>query len=1152
MWDPRLSSGAGGYAYTSNPALLWAWVLTSPEYGRIEASKIDWTSVTAVANAKDTTVEGVASSYLGVTLCQRKAVRQHVAAILAQGCMVDRWSLGRWSLTCERGQAEDVTIDDSYLLDSDGNGLPSLVRSSVAIESIPTEVVVAFPNAANSWKEEYQKAKAPGVVEGTVPSRVSEQSCPWITHPSVAARYAEDTLEDAACSDRITLQCKRKALRIEPGDIVKLATSKVADGAQGTTVTRTETSKTDWDAGTMVGTESTAGGDIKLTAPTAPAPTFARASVAYDRDDCATVKSGTARYSTVGARAALTIEEGTTNLLTTNQASVATNLSGLSSYASGGSGTFSRDTTQARAGSASAKLLNSGATSQHLAILSSATRTAVTAGTSYTGSVWARATGGTSWRVILWWFASGGSLISSTAGTASTPSTSWTRLTVSGAAPTGAVTAYISLEVPAVAAAGAIWWDCAQLEAKAYPTTWQLPGTARVAEDITLDSDILPLTAGTIRGRFRVTDVTTSHYGPLVTFGTTGTRLLIMRDGTALKVFENNGSAEIVPAGGTIAANTVYSFAYTWGPAGRFLYLNGVQVGTNGRTAALVKPPDGYIGRWLGSHYLDGDICDVEVLRVQETGANIATWHARTATTPDLNTVYHLPLGGSFDVGFGGYRTSPDLSLSTVRTLARALAVWEGTTDAYSQVRVDASVDGGSTWVTVAPTITSLAKGADMQGVTLKLRQVLTSSKTTSIPTMALLTVTAIAQLVGWRVLSAQTNVVGPVQLTLAPRYTPSQATSKTYSTGGVLVDRTDVVSYPSLPDPGETAPAVGSLSLSVLEGETAGAKSYTLKATWTLSASSFVTGYLVELEVGGVTTTVGTVPADTTEFQIPVRTPGQAHTVWVTPLTRNSTEGVSASATETPGDITVSVSASGSFGTKVRAPLQERKNLAATHYSGWWITLSWSASGSTSEIREYRVYRNGKQVATVDADQTSVQLLSKHEVKDNSTGNASNQVISACSTADTYRIEAVLKDGNVVSSGDFTVSGSGTDINEYQTFSNYGEDLVCMHDSFSGTVMPAVGAAPGKGDKPWRGTSDWLYKKDQTGQDTPSTADGTDYYVNVTFGTAFPSGVTPRITLGGRAKARVWHTNESNTGFKLWADTAGVSIDWRATAPLE
>lgn len=383
--------------------------------------------------------------------------------------------------------------------------------------------------------------------------------------------------------------------------------------------------------------------------------------------------------------------------------------------------------------------------------------------------------------------------------------------------------------------------------------------------------------------------------------------------------------------------------------------------------------------------------------------------------------------------------------------------------------------------------------------------------------------------------------------------YSPNScATATVTSTGTVRVDRVSTRSAPTLPDATAAPPAPTGLNLTVQEDTAGGSTQYRILAEWTKAASGFVRGYRVTVSAGGVTRTILDGSRVAESAVIDVMEPNVSHTVYVYAISIAGHASTPVSASVTPGAISVSVSGSGSFGTKMVAPLQERKNTSATHYSGWWVTLSWTPSGSTSEIHEFAIYRNGKQVAVADADQRDIQLLSSHEVKDNTTGNSSGQVICACSTSDVFRIDAILRDGRVVTSGPFTVSGSGSDLTEYQTFNNAGEDLVCMHNTFAGTMMPAVGSSPTKADKIWRDTSDFVWKKDQTGRGYPTTSSGANYYVDITFPVAFPAGVTPRITLGPREEYPYWHTNESNTGFRLWSTNGSEGCDWRATAPLE
>lgn len=104
-------------------------------------------------------------------------------------------------------------------------------------------------------------------------------------------------------------------------------------------------------SGTLVNTVSTSSGGLNLT--TASNLTFSRSSIAYKLDGVTQVGSNQPRYEAGKYGSALLVEGGTANLLTANQSSAETDISGFSSY---WDTSISRDTSKALIGSASIKV----------------------------------------------------------------------------------------------------------------------------------------------------------------------------------------------------------------------------------------------------------------------------------------------------------------------------------------------------------------------------------------------------------------------------------------------------------------------------------------------------------------------------------------------------------------------------------------------------------------------------------------------------------------------------------------------------------------------------------------------------------------------------------------------------------------------------
>jgi len=120
------------------------------------------------------------------------------------------------------------------------------------------------------------------------------------------------------------------------------------------------------------------------------------------------------------------------------------------------SATIARATSQFYVGSASLQITTSASVNNGVTI---SPATAITVGNTYTLSAYVKTATGTLTNcfVQIIWFNSGGTEVSRVTGTFTTVTTSWARLTVTGAAPVGAVTGEISI-VRNTAGAGSVWF----------------------------------------------------------------------------------------------------------------------------------------------------------------------------------------------------------------------------------------------------------------------------------------------------------------------------------------------------------------------------------------------------------------------------------------------------------------------------------------------------------------------------------------------------------------------------------------------------------------------------------------------------------------------------------------------------------------------
>ncbi len=176
----------------------------------------------------------------------------------------------------------------------------------------------------------------------------------------------------------------------------------------------------------------------------------------------------------------------------------------------------------------------------------------------------------------------------------------------------------------------------AQLEKKSFATSYVQTTTTEVTRDnglLQYSKSVLNLAEGTIYGFFKMSNVDSTNYQALLTIGSTSPRFLIMKNMTtnALRIWEHDGTSEIEIGDATVlTTDNWYSFAYTWGPAGRALYLNGELVATNPKTGPIgFSYADGniQIGTWLNGSFLNGLIDELRIDTVQRTAEEIKAWH---------------------------------------------------------------------------------------------------------------------------------------------------------------------------------------------------------------------------------------------------------------------------------------------------------------------------------------------------------------------------------------------------------------------------------------------------------------------------------------------------------------------------------------------
>jgi hypothetical protein len=361
------------------------------------------------------------------------------------------------------------------------------------------------------------------------------------------------------------------------------------------------------------------------------------------------------------ASQAVMVEEGTTNLLTANQASVETDLAGLGAWSPNGDIVFIRDTSTAWIGLASAKVTNNWTGAQNCTFGTSGGTSGIpaTAGYSYSVSAWMKAsTTITAYLHFQFWDSSGVFLLDQTVMSV-TLSNVWQRLSGAYAAP--ANTAYVSMychydQLPSGASG---WGDGLQIEQKAYPTSFQLPGTARAAETLTIPTaNIFTKSNWTVELNFQTLNTVTSRVFNQILFdcyidgGNRYVVFLSYTTGMLTAWVVSGGTTYAITDTIAILPNTAYKIMFSGDGANMRLCKNGAQVGTD---LAYVEPI-GILpinmkigGRWDNNNgsQLNGFIDDFRISnRARTLTEHQAVYNSGLLLQEDSATTYLLSMNG--------------------------------------------------------------------------------------------------------------------------------------------------------------------------------------------------------------------------------------------------------------------------------------------------------------------------------------------------------------------------------------------------------------------------------------------------------------------------------------------------------------------------
>lgn len=364
-------------------------------------------------------------------------------------------------------------------------------------------------------------------------------------------------------------------------------------------------------------------------------------------------------FSVYYAQHGVMVEEGTTNLLTANQASVETDLTGLDAWSVSGLHTLSRDAATAWHGTASAKLVSNFAGSQALSINTQIVPTVITPGLKYAHSSRMRvqASGVRACSVNIRWYDASYAFINDSLGSSKSVGSAWVELDIIGTAPANAAYYTVYCYADAMLQNEAIWWDGIQSEQKAYTTSFQLPGSARAGEVLVVPTaNVFTKSNWAVELVFTPTSsqVITGRYAWLWEIYIDANnfyRLIITPSGVAYLEVTSGGVAKSILGSVVLAVGQSYSFMVSGNGSVIRLCQDGVQVGTDLAYTEPVGtlPTNMHLGcaSW-GSNQANGIISDFRISsRARTLEEHQAYYASGLPLTVDDATTYLMSCDGT-------------------------------------------------------------------------------------------------------------------------------------------------------------------------------------------------------------------------------------------------------------------------------------------------------------------------------------------------------------------------------------------------------------------------------------------------------------------------------------------------------------------------
>lgn len=241
IYDPRDGTQTLGtpstYKYSDNPALALADAITNTTYGWGKA--IDWTSVTAAANACDALVSGEKKRIIGITLDTRQSAEEWVDILRAHaGCYVVPSPSG-YKLVPDATASSVRTFAKADIVKG------SLQWAMKPTEQQPNVIEISYTDtSAYPWTTRKAVYPANGIPPGSEELRLSRRNMPGVQRYSQALREAIEMFNHSrleALQHRFTTFAD--ALAQEPGDVITINDGGLTAGITFRMLSRTMSKK---------------------------------------------------------------------------------------------------------------------------------------------------------------------------------------------------------------------------------------------------------------------------------------------------------------------------------------------------------------------------------------------------------------------------------------------------------------------------------------------------------------------------------------------------------------------------------------------------------------------------------------------------------------------------------------------------------------------------------------------------------------------------------------------------------------------------------------------------------------------------------------------------------------------------------------------